>query len=146
MLHGTTGRWNDVNPYGGTQRYTAWRMGLATDRVNWDSNEGDTDNFGFTNGSNANNGTAELCRGFRTKIQCSLFPRNTGENALYRWLSVGYSPGNNCDGNNEQVELVTTGDLPADDDAHIFIYIGAGNTATGGGPAAFAGIFKSRIL
>jgi len=147
IFEGSSGRWNDGNTtHGGVTRYTAWRMGLPTDRINWDSNEGDTDTFNFTNGSNGVNGTAAGCRGFRTKVVCSLFPRNTGQNVLYRWDSIGLNPGNNCDGNNEQVEVVTTADLPLPDSARVLVWIGAGNTSTGGGPCEFAGIFKARVL
>jgi len=150
IMRGGTGRWNDTYTKGGTSRYTAWRMGKATDRVNWDSNEGDNDNFGFTNGSNAANGTAEGCRGFRMQAIGMTFRRNTGANVFYRWMSVGYSPGNNCDGNNEQSELVTTGDLPGtippEGNNAIYIFVAAANTATGGGPSTFAGIFKARVI
>jgi flagellar basal body rod protein FlgF len=119
-------------------------MGKATDRINDDANEGD-DNFTFAAGSNANNGTAAACRGFRAYMHTVMFARNDGDNLTGRVNMVASYPGNDCAGDNETTVNVTPMDLPADDDATIYVFIGVGNSATGGGESKFAAQFKVRI-
>lgn len=145
IFYNTSGRWNAAGN-AGTTRYTAARFGNAGNRVNWDSNEGDTDNFAFTGGSAGQNGTAAGCRHFRMKAIASTLPRSNGQVLFYRWKSIGYAPATNCDGEGEQQEIVTTGDLPVPDTCKVWVWIGAGNTATGGGPSQIAAIFKARVL
>jgi len=153
LLKGNTGRSVAGGGNGTVNTWIAWRMGYGSRvEVNFDADRGDTA-FGW-GASSANKGTDDGCRGFRCKIIANQYVRadtNAGDTTIEEPIPLYYysdwhgnTPGTGCPGNKHQAATITSGDdLVASD--HLYVFIGAGNTATGGGSNTFAGIFKARI-
>lgn len=154
LLQGNTGRSVAGGGNGTVNTWLAWRMGFGSyEEIKFDADRGDT---AFSWGSsNANNGTNDGCRGFRCKLIATQYVRadtNAGDVTIEEPVPLYYyaqwqgnTPATNCAGNKHQSGTVTSGDdlVPSD---HLYVFIGAGNTATGGGSNTFAGIFKARIM
>ena len=113
--------------------------------TNADSDRGDTA-FGWGS-TGTTRGGADGCRGFRGKLQGQTYIRDVRDNPescnYYAFWQFN-TPGSNCDGDNGQGSAITTFDIiPMDH--KLYVFIGAGNAATGGDACTFAGIFKARI-
>jgi len=124
----------------------AWRMGNGANAdVAADMEQGSS-NYSFA-GTNASRGSAAGCRGFRNKVTANtmIWDNNGVPRINHKYASwLLNTPGTNCDGNNVQQNVKNTIDeIPLDH--KLYVFLGAGNTATGGDACTFAGIFKMRI-
>ena len=142
MMYGKSGRdTSDVINTG-----LAWRMGNGANADVAADMEHGTSNFSFA-GTNAGRGSAAGCRGFRNKVVANtmIFDTSGSPEVYYKYSSyLSNTPGTNCDGDNIQQNVKSTGDaIPFDH--KLYVFLGAGNTATGGDACTFAGIFKMRI-
>ena len=142
MMYGKNGRdSSDVVNTG-----LAWRMGNGSNvSVEADMEHGTT-NYSFAS-SNTSRGTAAGCRGFRNKVVANamIFDNNGVPDVNYYYSSfLSNTPGTNCDGDNVQQNVKNDRDaIPFDH--KLYVFLGAGNTATGGDASTFAGIFRMRI-
>tara|TARA_R100000030_G_scaffold100008_1_gene92119 strand:+ start:119 stop:955 length:837 start_codon:yes stop_codon:yes gene_type:complete len=126
--------------------WLAMRMGNGSDAsIESDLDHGNS-TFSFSS-ANASRGGASGCRGFRSKVETNvLIMANNGapETRVAYHSSLVNTPGTNCDGNNIQQKTKNDNDdIPINH--RLFVFVGAGNTATGGDDSTFAGIFKMRI-
>ena len=142
MMYGKSGRdTSDVINTG-----LAWRMGNGANADVAADMEHGTSNFSFA-GTNAGRGSAAGCRGFRNKVVANtmIFDTSGSPEVYYKYSSyLSNTPGTNCDGDNIQQNVKSTGDeIPFNH--KLYVFLGAGNTATGGDASTFAGIFKMRI-
>ena len=142
MMYGKSGRdTSDVINTG-----LAWRMGNGANADVAADMEHGTSNYSFA-GTNAGRGSAAGCRGFRNKVVANtmIFDNNGEPTVYYKYSSyLSNTPGTNCDGDNIQQNVKSTGDeIPFNH--KLYVFLGAGNTATGGDASTFAGIFKMRI-
>jgi len=142
MMYGKSGRdSSDVVNTG-----LAWKMGNGSNEsVETDLEHGNT-NLGFAS-TNANRGTDDGCRGFRNKIIAnSLIFDNEGipDVHYYYAASLSNTPGTDCGGENLQEKSKNTKDaIPLNH--KLYVFLAAGNFATGGDACTFAGIFRARI-
>ena len=124
----------------------AWRMGNGSDAsVEIDVEHGNT-NFGFA-AANASRGGAAGCRGFRNKLIANtmVFDNEDVPDVHYYYSSaLSNTPGTNCDGDNVQEKTKNT-EHAIPYSHQLYIFLGAGNTVTGGDACTFAGIFKARF-
>ena len=74
-----------------------------------------------------------------------IFDNNGVPDVHYYYSSfLSNTPGTNCDGDNVQQNVKNDRDaIPLN--YKLYVFLGAGNTATGGDASTFAGIFKMRI-
>ena len=63
---------------------------------------------------------------------------------VYYHSSMHNTPGTNCDGNNIQ-QKTKTGKHEIPLNHRLYVWVAAGNDATGGDASTFAGIFKMRV-
>ena len=142
MMYGKNGRdTSDVINTG-----FAWRMGNgANASVEADMEHGNS-NFSFSS-ANASRGSAAGCRGFRNKVLANtiIFDNEGVPDVHYYYSSyLSNTPGTNCDGDNILQNVKNTKDaIPLN--YKLYVFLGAGNTATGGDACTFAGIFRMRI-
>jgi len=147
LLAGNNGRYSGASGNGTINTWLAWRMGSTSDvDCNADADRGDT---AFAWGSStAARGTADGCRGFRGKLIGQTYIRDIAgvpESCNYYASWHFNTPGTSCDpSKGTQNGNITTFDIiPMDH--KLYVFIGAGNAATGGDACTFAGIFKARI-
>ena len=143
MMYGKNGRdTSDVVNTG-----LAWRMGNGSDASVEADMEHGTTNYSFSS-ANAGRGGASGCRGFRNKVIANtvVFDNNNiSPDVHFHYASyLSNTPGTNCDGNNIQQNAKNDEDtIPYNH--KLYIFLAAGNTATGGDACTFAGIFRARI-
>ena len=142
MMYGKNGRdTSDIINTG-----FAWRMGNGSDASIESDMEHGNSNFSFGS-AHAQRGSAAGCRGFRNKVLANtIIFDNDGEPDVHYYYSsyLNNTPGTNCDGDNISQNVKNTEDaIPLN--YKLYVFLGAGNTATGGDACTFAGIFKTRI-
>ena len=150
IMEGNNGRSVDGGGNGTVNTWMAVRFGDgAGARINGDGNRGDT---AFTWGTGKNTGAT--CRGFRAKIIANQYIRadtNASDTTIQEPKGLYYyaswhvnMPNSTCAGGLHHTGVVSTGD-PVPDDHHLYVWIGAGQTVTGGDACTVAAIFKARI-